>query len=84
MAAVTNNALNRELGELKTRMDSNQNELREMKENQNRMESKIDTVVEVLAMSKGSIKTLVAIGSILSFIAGVLGAAAAWVFGKHS
>lgn len=47
------------------------------------MEAKIDTVVEALAMSRGSIKTLVAIGTMLSIIAGAIGAAGAWIVGRH-
>lgn len=76
MAAVTNNTLNREIGELKTRMSSTEDRLKSM-------EAKIDTVVEALAMSRGSIKTLVAIGTMLSIIAGAIGAAGAWIVGRH-
>lgn len=83
MAIVTNNALNRELGELKTRMDSSQDQLADLKTNQVRMEAKIDQVVEALAMSKGSIKTLLFLGSILSVIAGFVGSIATWIFGRH-
>ena len=83
MASVTNNALNRELGELKTRMDSTKDRLKAMEENQQRMEAKIDAVVEALNMSKGSIKTLIFIGTLLSIISGIIGAAASWIFGRH-
>lgn len=77
MASVTNNALNRELGELKIRMDSNESRLK-------RMEDKIDTLVEAVAMSKGSLKTLLAIGSVVAAITAGITSLITWVLGRHS
>ena len=76
MATVTNNALNREIGELKTKMASTEERLKSMEE-------KIDTLVEAVAMSKGSLKTLVAVGSVLAAITAGLSSWLTWALGRH-
>jgi len=76
MASVTNNALNREIGELKTRMDSTETRLE-------RMEVKIDTLVETIAMSRGSLKTLLAIGSVVAAITAGITSLITWALGRH-
>ncbi len=72
MPSVTNNALNREIGELKTRMDSTQERLL-------RMEQKIDLLVETVASSKGGLKTLIAVSSTAAGVVAGLVQFVAWL-----
>ena len=72
MPSVTNNALNREIGELKTRMDSTQERLL-------RMEAKIDLLVEPVAASKGGLKTLIAVSSTAAGVVAGLVQLIAWL-----
>jgi hypothetical protein len=48
-----------------------------------RMEDKLDKVVDAVAMSRGSIKTLAAVGTIIAAIAAALSSILTWTFGKH-
>ncbi len=75
MAIVTNNALSRSLGSLEARMDSSEERLR-------RMEEKIDTLVETVASSKGGLKTLVAVSSVVAAAAAGLTQMVSWL-GRH-
>ena len=77
MAIVTNKQIDRSIGSLEARMDSTEKRLE-------RMEDKIDTLVEVIATSKGSIKTLLTLGSVIAGVAAAATEVLHWLFSRHS
>ena len=74
MAAVTNNALSRSIGGLEARMQTTEERLA-------RMEEKLDKVVDAVAMSRGSLKTLMVVGSVISAITAAIASVLTWMFG---
>jgi hypothetical protein len=76
MATVTNNALNREIGELKTRMDSNDERLK-------RMEDKIDHLVSSVASSKGGMKMLITLGTVVAGVTASVSELIHFGIGRH-
>lgn len=59
--------LQRDVGALEARADAQEARLE-------RIESKLDTVVETLAQSQGGVKMLIAVGSLAATLAGIIGA----------
>lgn len=59
--------LQRDLGRLEARQDSQDDRLE-------RIEQKVDTLVEWASQSKGGVRMLIAVGSIAATLAGLLGA----------
>ena len=76
MAAVTNNALNRELGELKTRMDTHETRLV-------RMESKIDDLVDAVAASKGGLRVLLSVSGAVAAVTAGIASVIHWASASH-
>ena len=74
--AITNSALNREIGELKTQVLAQGKQLDEM-------DTKMEALLNAVAMSKGSLKTLMAVGSLVAAIAAGLSSVLTWTLGKH-
>lgn len=64
----------RDIGALEARADAQEQRLE-------RIEAKVDTLVEWAAKSKGGVRMLIAVGSIAATLAGLIGAFIAKVFG---
>lgn len=76
MASVTNNALNREIGELKTRMDSTETRLE-------RMEKKIDDLVDAVAASKGGLRVLLSVSGAVAAVTAGIASVIHWASASH-
>lgn len=76
MAAVTNNALSRSLGSLEARMDSTEERLK-------RMEEKIDQLMAGMASSKGGLKTLLTLGTVIAGVTATVSELIHLGFGRH-
>ena len=59
--------LNRNIGALEARADAQEQRLE-------RIEQKVDVLVEALAQSRGGLRMLIAVGSIAAALAGLIGA----------
>lgn len=70
--------INRNIGALEARADAQEQRLE-------RIEKKVDVLVEAIAQSKGGIRVLIAVGSVAATLAGLLGAwiakAVGWLHG---
>lgn len=70
--------INRDIGALEARADAQEQRLE-------RIEKKVDVLVEAIAQSKGGLRMLIAVGSVAATLAGLLGAwiakAAGWLHG---
>lgn len=64
------------LGGLEARMES-------VKEKIERIEKKLDELVEIVAASKGSIRTLIALGSVVAGASAVVTTVIHWLIGRH-
>lgn len=76
MASVTNNALNREIGELKTRMDNTEVRLK-------RMEEKIDALVDAVAASKGGLRVLLSVSGAVAAVTAGIASVIHWASAGH-
>ena len=59
--------IHRNIGALEARANAQEERLK-------RIESKVDTIVDVVSQSRGGIRMLISVGSIAAALAGVLGA----------
>ena len=70
--------INRDIGALEARADAQEQRLE-------RIEKKVDVLVEAIAQSKGGLRMLIAVGSVAATLAGLLGAwiakATGWLHG---
>lgn len=76
MASVTNNALNREIGELKTRMEDTDKRLM-------RMEQKIDDLVDAVAASKGGLRVLLSVSGAVAAVTAGIASVIHWASASH-
>lgn len=76
MASVSNNALSRDIGNLQGRMQNTEERLKTI-------EAKIDLLVEAVAQSKGGLRTLIAVSSVIAAITASLASFATWLIGRH-
>lgn len=67
----------RDLGRLEARQDSQDARLE-------RIEAKVDTLVDWAAKSKGGVRMLIAVGSLAATLAGLIGAWIASLLGRDS
>ncbi len=74
MAAAT--AAAKEIGKLEARMDSTERRLEQL-------EKKIDTLVEIVAESKGGLRTLIAVSSFVAAATAGLTTFVSWLIGRH-
>jgi hypothetical protein len=66
----------KDIGRLEARMDSTERRLEQI-------EKKIDVLVDVVAQSKGSLKTLIAVSSFVAAATAGITTFVSWLIGRH-
>lgn len=75
MASVTNNALNREIGEVKSKMEDHDKRLV-------RIEEKVDKLVDAVAQSRGGLRVVLSLSAVIGGVAAGISEIVHW-FSRH-